>query len=100
MAFHVLIADVAHCTKLADELRRLNIFYLKTALCEAVAATWSPDVASPVPHQEVAKAICVGDASSAEKLMRRHLENSSDMRGFVVWYRARGHAANKTGMEP
>jgi DNA-binding FadR family transcriptional regulator len=39
MEFHLFLADCSECLRLRQELSKLNIYYLKSILCEAVRVT-------------------------------------------------------------
>ncbi len=88
MAFHISLAKASHCEKLKNELSKINIYYLKNMLCEAVQMTReSIPSRSAVTHSEIAAAIAKGDSRLACEMVEQHLELSSDMRRFVEWYK-------------
>ncbi len=86
--FHLLIAKMSHCKRLEQELQRLEVFHLKLRLCEAVnlVATVKAPRTSP-NHRGLVKAIAAGDPDEAEVQMRRHIEGSRAIAGFMEAYR-------------
>lgn len=90
MEFHLFLADCSECLRLRQELSKLNIYYLKSVLCEAVRVTRS-EALSPrsfISHAKLVDAIRNGNSENAAETMRRHIESSSDMRKFTEWYKA------------
>jgi DNA-binding GntR family transcriptional regulator len=88
MDFHLLIADMSACERLRQELDKLNIYYLKNSLCEAVRITrQETPLKAAVSHRKIVEAIIAGNSHSAAELMEKHLEQSSDMKKFVEWYK-------------
>jgi DNA-binding GntR family transcriptional regulator len=85
--FHLLLGDLCGCRRLREELDRLNIYYIKMVICEAVSAATQKPPFPPPDHQTLAQAILSGPPEEAEKCMREHLENSTSLYGFVQWYR-------------
>ncbi len=87
--FHLLVADLSRCARLRRELDRLDIYYTKLAICEAVEAARKSPPTPPPSHEALARTIGAGDVNAAEQCMRRHLEAGKGMYGFVRWYKQR-----------
>lgn len=87
--FHLAVAAASGCGKLYQELRKLNLFYLKSSLCDALRLVRAAggQIPCPVPHAEVAAAIRPGNGRQAAEILARHLEESPDMRAFTSAYR-------------
>jgi DNA-binding FadR family transcriptional regulator len=85
--FHLLLGDLCGCRRLREELDRLNIYYIKMVICEAVSAAAQVPPTPPPDHQTLARTIIAGPPEEAERCMREHLENSISLYGFVQWYR-------------
>jgi len=90
MEFHLFLADCSGCFRLRQELSKLNIYYLKSILCEAVRVTRVEALSarSFVSHAKLVEAIKHGDKDNAAKVMEAHIERSSDMRKFTEWYKS------------
>ncbi len=85
--FHLLLGDLCGCPRLREELDRLNIYYIKMVICEAVSAAAQTPPVPPPDHQTLARTIIAGPPETAENCMREHLESSTSLYGFVQWYR-------------
>ncbi len=84
--FHLLLGDLCGCPRLREELDRLNIYYIKMVICEAVSAAAQKPPIPPPDHQTLARIIISGPPEQAENCMRTHLENSTSLYGFAQWY--------------
>lgn len=84
--FHQKLAEGSACEKLVRELKKLNIFFLKTMLCSVLDA-FEPGTRQAIPHLNIVKALQKGDPGEAEKIITNHIELSRDMGAFVAWYR-------------
>ena len=88
MDFHLALAEASHCQRLRQELCKLNIYYLKSILCEAVQISREGLLGIPiVRHVEIADAILARNRSLAAELMEKHIEQSPDMKKFSEWYK-------------
>lgn len=87
MKFHLALGTICGCDKLCAELDKLNIYYLKLAVCEFVSIPAQPDLSSTPDHRTLIKTIIAGNPEQAESRMREHLESSVQTVKFIAWYR-------------
>jgi DNA-binding GntR family transcriptional regulator len=84
--FHLYLADCSACRVLRDKLSSLNIYYLKSLLFEMLELQPLEDQQWAVTHLDLAQAVRRGEPDPAAMLMKKHLEESPDMRLFTKWY--------------
>ena len=91
--FHLLVAKFSGCHRLHAELKRIDIFHLKMFLCDAVAIVQML-VPQPVPvtHEQLAQTLISGIPDEAETCMRKHLQSSWQISGFIRWYMSQHHS--------
>lgn len=100
MEFHLSLAECAECKRLRQELSKLNIYYMKSVICEAVQVAQADVTPAkiPVSHVKIIEAVKSHDPECASQLMLAHIEGSSDMRRFTEWYKA-GCKNSMSGVE-
>lgn len=84
--FHQKLAEGSACEKLARELKKLNIYFLKTMLCNLLEV-FEPGTRQAIPHLNIVEAVKKADPGEAGKIVTYHIELSRDMGAFVAWYR-------------